>query len=267
MSAATGSSAASFDRWRDAIFGQNQSTVQCRRSRAPTWAAPVWNSGQTLRNRQAPGQYARRRTGQSQDSPGQSRRAGKQHPLGGGGGSSSEPHGRGRRRGRWIAAVNSFGHDGRRRHQSFGDTAGRWRRREDRRPWSDQSGGNLARDAGITTSDPPPGIAPTMVTVRARASLISIERYNDDLDHDSDGFDDDGGGDVTAIPPTSLHLKRKRPLDRRRFDSMSRRSHHDYPGPDIDAAVRSVTSSFRIRMQPDETLVPMVQGSLEPWMR
>ena len=34
-------------------------------------------------------------------------------------------------------------------HQSFGDTAGHSGGIEDRRPWSDQSGGNLARDAGI----------------------------------------------------------------------------------------------------------------------
>ena len=33
--------------------------------------------------------------------------------------------------------------------QSFGDTAGHSGGIEDRRPWSDQSGGNLARDAGV----------------------------------------------------------------------------------------------------------------------
>src|SRR3954465_13982251 len=34
-------------------------------------------------------------------------------------------------------------------HQSFGDSAGLGGGVEDRRPWSDQSGSNLARDAGI----------------------------------------------------------------------------------------------------------------------
>src|SRR5947199_232436 len=34
-------------------------------------------------------------------------------------------------------------------HQAFGDTASRSGGVEDRRPWGDQSGGDLARDAGI----------------------------------------------------------------------------------------------------------------------
>ena len=34
-------------------------------------------------------------------------------------------------------------------HQAFGDTGSHSGGIEDRRPWSDQSGGNLARDAGI----------------------------------------------------------------------------------------------------------------------
>jgi hypothetical protein len=28
-----------------------------------------------------------------------------------------------------------------------------------------------------------------------------------------------------------------------------------------------MTSALRMRMQPDEALCPMVQGSFEPWMR
>src|SRR6266581_3892593 len=37
--------------------------------------------------------------------------------------------------------------------------------------------------------------------------------------------------------------------------------------PTLTRPYRSITSSLRIRMQPDDTLVPIVQGSLEPWMR
>src|SRR5580698_2528127 len=37
--------------------------------------------------------------------------------------------------------------------------------------------------------------------------------------------------------------------------------------PTLTRPYRSITSSLRIRMQPDETLVPMVHGSLEPWIR
>ncbi len=34
--------------------------------------------------------------------------------------------------------------------------------------------------------------------------------------------------------------------------------------PTVTRPYRSITSSLRIRMQPDDTLVPIVQGSLEP---
>ena len=37
--------------------------------------------------------------------------------------------------------------------------------------------------------------------------------------------------------------------------------------PTLTRSNRSTTSSLRMRMQPDETLVPMVHGALVPWMR
>jgi hypothetical protein len=53
-------------------------------------------------------------------------------------------------------------------HQGFGDSAGLGGGVEDRRPWSDQSGGELARDAGINDIGTS-GVAPT---VRARDCSI-----------------------------------------------------------------------------------------------
>jgi len=83
--------------------------------------------------------------------------------------------------------------------QSFGDTAGHSGGIEDRRPWSDQSGGNLARDAGINdigssgrradNNDNDSG---------SQQGFFDQASYDDgdDMDHDSDGFDgDDGDGD------------------------------------------------------------------------
>ena len=37
--------------------------------------------------------------------------------------------------------------------------------------------------------------------------------------------------------------------------------------PTLTRSKRSTTSSLRKRMQPDETLVPIVHGALVPWMR
>ena len=83
-------------------------------------------------------------------------------------------------------------------HQSFGDTAGHSGGVEDRRPWGDQSGGDLARDAGINDIG-------SRGSSSQRADNDSGSRQgffdqgshddddNDDLDHDSDGFDGDDG--------------------------------------------------------------------------
>jgi len=42
---------------------------------------------------------------------------------------------------------------------------------------------------------------------------------------------------------------------------------NDYFGTDFHAAVEIMTSVLRMRMQPEETLRPIVQGSFEPWIR
>ena len=82
-------------------------------------------------------------------------------------------------------------------HQSFGDTAGHSGGIEDRRPWGDQSGSDLAKDAGIND-----------IGSRGSSSQRADNNDNDsgsrqgffdqashddddDVDHDSDGFDGD----------------------------------------------------------------------------
>jgi hypothetical protein len=79
-------------------------------------------------------------------------------------------------------------------HQSFGDTAGSGGGVEDRRPSSDQSGGDLARDAGINDI----GSSGRGADDNSRAGLFdsaSNDDDHDDADRDSDDFDGDSDGD------------------------------------------------------------------------
>ena len=84
-------------------------------------------------------------------------------------------------------------------HQSFGDTAGHSGGIEDRRPWSDQSGGDLARDAGINDigSRGSSSQRADSGDTGSRQGFFDQASNDDgnDQDHDSDGFDgDDGDG-------------------------------------------------------------------------
>ena len=42
---------------------------------------------------------------------------------------------------------------------------------------------------------------------------------------------------------------------------------HHHPRADSDLLIKLRTSSLRMRKQPEDTECPIVQGSLEPWMR
>ena len=83
-------------------------------------------------------------------------------------------------------------------HQSFGDTAGHSGGIEDRRPSSDQSGGELARDAGINDIGSSGRRADNNDNDSGsrQGFFDQASHDDDDTDHDSDGFDgDDGDGD------------------------------------------------------------------------
>jgi hypothetical protein len=86
-------------------------------------------------------------------------------------------------------------------HQGFGDSAGLGGGVEDRRPWSDQSGGDLARDAGINDI----GSSKDRADNSSRTGLFDSASNDDqasndhdddrdDMDLDSDDFGGDGGG-------------------------------------------------------------------------
>jgi len=189
------------DSMRDAIFGQNQQHGSVPNVRAPEMAGsrPAWNTGQVLQQGQSPGQYNQPAYAQPQPYGGA-----QQQPsaFGGGGGSflgTAAAAAVGVVGGSMLASSLRSMMGGGGNHQSFGDTAGHSGGIEDRRPWSDQSGGNLARDAGINdigsrgsssqradNNDNDSG---------SRQGFFDQASHDDDeMDHDSDGFDD-GDGD------------------------------------------------------------------------
>jgi len=173
------------DSMRDAIFGQTQSRGSVPPVRAPDIGGrPVWNSGQTVQQSQSPG-YGQPPYGQPYGAP--------QPPFGGGGGSflgTAAAAAAGVVGGSLLLGSirNMMGGGS---HQAFADAGSSSDRGESSRPWGDQSGGDLARDAGINDigssgqrGDDNSG---------SRAGFFDQASNDDDADHDSDGFDDDGG--------------------------------------------------------------------------
>jgi hypothetical protein len=192
------------DSMRDAIFGQNQPQGPSHGSvpnvRAPEIGGnsgggrPAWNTGQVLQQSQPPGQY--NQPAYAQPQPYGAQPPQQQSPFGGGGGSFLGTAA--------AAAVGVVGGSllagslrsmmGGGNHQSFGDTAGHSGGIEDRRPWSDQSGGNLARDAGINDIGSSGQRADNSDTGSRQGFFDSASHDDDnDMDHDSDGFDGDDG--------------------------------------------------------------------------
>ena len=193
------------DSMRDAIFGQNQQHGQNQGSvpnvRAPEMAGgsrPAWNTGQVLQQGQPPGQYG-------QPAYGQPYGGAQQQPSAFGGGGSflgtAAAAAAGVVGGSLLAGSIRSMMGGGGNHQSFGDTAGHSGGIEDRRPWSDQSGGNLAKDAGINDigsrgSSSQRADNNDNDSGSRQGFFDSASHDDDDTDHDSDGFDgDDGDGD------------------------------------------------------------------------
>ena len=191
------------DSMRDAIFGQNQPQGSSHGSvpnvRAPEMGGnrPAWNTGQVLQQSQPPGQY-------NQPAYGQPSYGAQQPPFGGGGGSflgTAAAAAVGVVGGSLLAGSLRSMMGGGGNHQSFGDTAGHSGGIEDRRPWSDQSGGNLAKDAGINDigsrgSSSQRADNNDNDSGSRQGFFDQASHDDDDQDHDSDGFDgDDGDGD------------------------------------------------------------------------
>jgi uncharacterized protein len=188
-----GQSGGFLDSMRDAIFGQNQSRGSVPNVRAPEMAGgnrPAWNTGQVLQ--QPGGQYG-------QPAYGQPYGGAQQQPSAFGGGGSflgtAAAAAAGVVGGSLLASSirSMMGGGG---HQSFGDTANHSGGIEDRRPWGDQSGGSLAREAGIDdigSSSSRRADNNDYDSGSQQGFFDSASNDDDDMDHDSDGFDGDDG--------------------------------------------------------------------------
>ncbi len=199
------------DSMRGAIFGQNQAQGS-RSGSVPNVAAPdmggrpVWNSGQVMQQTQAPGQYGQQQYGQPQygQPPGYGQPYGAPQPAAGGGGGSflgtAAAAAAGVVGGSLLAgSIRSMMGGGGHQQQAFGDSSGLGGGSGNQKPWSDQSGSDLARDAGIKDIGSSSSGQRADSSDNSRAGFFDTasndDDHNDDTDHDSDGFDDDGGGD------------------------------------------------------------------------
>lgn len=182
------------DSMREAIFGQGQSQDPPPRGSVPRAGRPAWNTGQAL-----PPGYGQ--------APGYGQPYGSQQPPvpgGGGGGGSFLGTAAAAAAGvvggsLLLGSIRSMmGGSG---HQSFGDTASQSGGIEDRRPWGDQGGGNLAREAGIddigSSGRGGDRGGSDYGSRQGMYDQASNEHYDDDnnIDQDSDGFDGDGDSD------------------------------------------------------------------------
>jgi len=188
------------DSMRESIFGASPQRGSVPNVPPPPPSRPVWNSGQAMP--QAPG-YQGQPGGYDQGGYGQ---------AGYGQGGYGQPHGGGVFGGGGgsflgtaaAAAAGMVGGSllmngirgmmgGGGHHQAFGDTSDR--SGTSSLPWSDQSGGSLARDAGLDDIGGSGKHADG-----GRTGLFdqaSSDDYNDDMADDAadDGGNDDGGSD------------------------------------------------------------------------
>jgi uncharacterized protein len=178
------------DSMRDAIFGQDQSHGSVPNVRPPDIASrPVWNSGQVMQQAQPPGQY--NQAPYNQAPYGQPYGA-PQAPMGGGGSflGTAAAAAAGMVGGSLLlGSIRSMMGGS---HQAFGDSSTFGDKASSQTPWSgDQSGGNLARDAGINDI----GSSGHRADDDSRAGLFD-SASNDDADQDDVDLDsDDLGGD------------------------------------------------------------------------
>jgi hypothetical protein len=200
------------DSMRDAIFGQNQPHGSAPQGSVPNVRAPgmgsrpVWNSGevmqQTQSGQQGGGQYGQApQPGYGQPAYGQPYGA-QQAPFGGGGGSflgTAAAAAAGVVGGSLLlGSIRSMMGGGR---HGFGDAAGLnntglGNKGAGQTPLSDQSGSDLARDAGINSI----GSAGGRAEDNSRAGLFDSasndhDDDHDDMDLDSDDIGSDGDSD------------------------------------------------------------------------
>jgi hypothetical protein len=184
------------DSMRESIFGTSPQRGSVPNVPPPGPSRPVWNTGQAMPHGQ-PGSYDQGGYGQGGYGQGGYGAPPQQGGgvFGGGGGSflgTAAAAAAGMVGGSLLmngirGMMGGGGH-----HQAFGDTADR--SGTSSLPWSDQSGGSLARDAGL---DDIGGAGKHADSGRTGLfDQASNDDYNDDIADDADdGGNDDGGSD------------------------------------------------------------------------
>jgi hypothetical protein len=186
------------DSMRETIFGQSQPRGSVPNVRPPEIASrPVWNSGQVLQQAQSPGQYDQGPYGQAPyNQPSYNQPYGApQAPMGGGGSflGTAAAAAAGMVGGSLLlGSIRSMMGGS---HYGFSDPAGLVEREPSSRPWGDQSGSDLARDAGVNDIGSPADRADDS----SRAGFFDAASSDDDNDRDDMDLDSDdsggGGGD------------------------------------------------------------------------
>ncbi len=179
------------DSMRESIFGQNQPRGSVPNVRPPEIPGrPTWNSGQVLQQSQRPEQFNQAPTGQPYGAP--------QAPMGGGGGSflgTAAAAAAGMVGGSLllgsIRSMMGGGHN----QQSFGDSSGLGNKADNAKPWGDQSGSELARDAGVNDIGSSGQRADDSSSRAGFSDTASNQDYHDDQDDIDMDSDDFGGGD------------------------------------------------------------------------
>lgn len=182
------------DAMRETIFGQTPQRGSVPNVRPPELPGrPTWNSGQVMQQTQNPGQYNQAPYGQ----PGYGQPYGApQAPIGGGGsflGTAAAAAAGVVGGSLLLGSIRSMMGGN---HQSFGDSAGLGDRAGGQKPWGDQSGGDLARDAGIDDIGSSGRRADDADGSRAGLfDTASNDDDHDDMDLDTDDFGGDGDSD------------------------------------------------------------------------
>jgi uncharacterized protein len=176
------------DSMRETIFGQGQSHGSVPNVPPPeVGSRPVWNSGQVLHQAPPAAPFGQGSFGQPYGAS--------QAPVGGGGGSflgTAAAAAAGVVGGSLLlGSIRSMMGGS---HFGFGDTRGIGDRAESATPLSDQSGSDLARDAGVNDV----GTSANRADDDSRAGLFdsaSNDDDHDDMDLDSDDFGGDSDSD------------------------------------------------------------------------
>jgi hypothetical protein len=181
------------DSVRDTLFGSNQPRGSVPNVPPPeVGSRPVWNSGQAMQQAGYPGRYDQPAYGQSYGGaqPGMA-------PGMGGGGSflgTAAATAAGMVGGSLL--LNSIRSMMGGSQHGFGDPSSMTGRVSGQNPWTDQSGGSLARDAGINDIGSSSGRADDNTRTGLFDSASIEDDHDDDMDGDPDDFDGgDFGGD------------------------------------------------------------------------